>query len=95
MGKAAAYLVFALRAGLEQLQSLLDAVVDSLVIAGLEVQCVVMTIAAPVAAVKCSRTFKKDRGGYRLVVLLSEDDENVVGQRCADSQEEVQIVVGQ
>src|SRR5277367_770768 len=47
--EAARHLVFALRAGLESLQFLLDAVIDALVVAGLEMQAVVVAARAPVA----------------------------------------------
>src|SRR5579863_1361030 len=48
--EAAAYLVFALRAGLEALQAALDAKLDALVVAGLVVQAVELRGRTPVAA---------------------------------------------
>src|SRR5580692_1211550 len=48
--KSARHLVLALRARLEALQLVLDAILDSLVVAGLEMQAMVVAAGAPVAA---------------------------------------------
>lgn len=61
--EAARDLVFALRARLEACESRLDAVLDALVIAGLEVQAVKVGRGTPVAAVKCIRGPEEDRAG--------------------------------
>src|SRR5271170_4780222 len=47
------HLVLALRARLEALQLVFDAILDSLVVAGLEMQAVVVAAGAPVAAEQC------------------------------------------
>src|SRR3569833_2167252 len=57
--------VFALRAGLKLRDSVLDAEFDPLVIAGLEVQAVVIGRCAPVAAVEGLLRPEEDRGGDR------------------------------
>ena len=48
--KSPRHLVLALRARLEALQLVLDAILDSLVVAGLEMQAVVIAAGPPVAA---------------------------------------------
>src|SRR4029079_1117345 len=63
--EAARYLVLALRAGLEALQTLLDTVLDSLVIARLEMQAVKLRRGAPVTAVKRAAAAKENRSRDR------------------------------
>ncbi len=63
--EAARDLVLALCAGLEPLEPFADAVVDALVVAGLEVQAVEVSAAAPVAAVQRRAAAKADRRGDR------------------------------
>jgi hypothetical protein len=74
--------VLPLRAGLETCKSLRDAVVDTLVVTGLEVQCIVVRVAAPVAAVKRLVTFLKDRGRNGHLFSLGKYYQHIVGQ-CA------------
>jgi hypothetical protein len=63
--EAAADLVFALGAGLEAGDAALDAELDALVIAGLEVQAVVIRGRAPVASVEGVLTPEENRRGDR------------------------------
>ena len=56
--KSAADLVLTLRTWLEDLLARLDAVFDALVIAGLEVQGVVVAIAAPITAPSLAEYFR-------------------------------------
>src|SRR5690349_21485423 len=74
--EAARHLVLALRAGLEVLQSVLDAVLDALVVAGLKMQAVIVRGRAPVATVEHFITTKEDRGGDRVTLILGELDHN-------------------
>jgi hypothetical protein len=70
--------VFALRAGLEQLLACLDTVLDSLVIAGLEMQRIEVSVTAPVAPVKRCRALEENGCSDRLVMLFRLDDEDIV-----------------
>ena len=81
----AADLVFALRARLEKLESLFDAIVDTLVVAGLEVQSVVVAVAAPVTAVQRVGTLVEYGGRNRLGMHFGNDDEHIIRQRRTDA----------
>ena len=72
-----------------------DAVVDSLVVAGFEMQCVVVTVAAPVTPVEYLFALKKYGGRDRLAIFFGENDQNVFRQLLADRSEELLIEVGQ
>ena len=85
--------MFALCTGFEQLLSGIDAVVDSLVVAGLEMQCVIMSVAAPVAAVKRRIAFEEDSGRDRRAAFFGQDDENIVGQLRTQALEECLVEV--
>ena len=61
--EAAAHLVLALGARLEASDAALDAELDALVVAGFEMQAVVVGGGAPVAAVQCVLSDEKDRRG--------------------------------
>src|SRR3970040_1919500 len=60
VAEAAAQLMLPLSSGLEALQSLCDAIVDSLVIAGLEMQAVKVRNTAPVASIQRGGALKAD-----------------------------------
>src|SRR5688572_12994203 len=77
--EAACNLVLALRPGLEPFQAFADAVVDTLVIARLEVQAVEVGAAAPVAAIERRVAAEADRCRDRRAVATREHDEQVVG----------------
>ena len=62
--EAARDLVLALRARLEGGETVFDAVVDALVIAGLEMQAVIVGVGAPVAAIECVGGAEKYRRGH-------------------------------
>ena len=66
--EAARHLVLALGAGFEPLQALGDAIVDALVVAGLEMQAVIVAARAPVAP---------EQG-----VLADEEDRHRDRRRC-------------
>ena len=61
--EAARDLVLALRAGVEEREPALDAVLDALVVAGLEVQRILVSGRAPVAAVEPAAALEEDRCG--------------------------------
>ena len=84
-----------LGAGLEGLLASLDAVVDTLVIASLEMQRVVVTVAAPVTAVQRRVALVEDSRRDRTLVLLGKYDEDVIRQGGADTFEEGLVEVGQ
>ena len=65
-------------AGLEDLFSVCDTKIDALVIAGFEMQCVVLRIAAPVAAVQNRIAYVEDGGRRWLTVLLGQYHQDIV-----------------
>ena len=94
-GKAAADLVLPLGAGLENLFAGVNAVVDALVVAGLEVQGIVMAITSPIAPVQDFLTFEENGGGHRALVLLGENHQDIVSQFATDRPEKGLSKVGQ
>src|SRR6185369_12685408 len=68
--KTPRHFVLALRAGLEALQTLLDTVLDSLVIARLEMQAMKLRRGAPVAAIERVAAAKEDRSRNRRAFQL-------------------------
>ena len=76
--KATTNFVFPLRAGFKCLQLIRNAIVDALVITGLEVQGVVVRTTPPVSAVKGIRALVKDCGGDNLFVQLGDNHQDVV-----------------
>src|ERR1043165_721906 len=91
--EAARHLVLALRARLEAPQTLLDTVLDSLVIARLEMQAVELRRCAPVAAVERVATAKEDRGRDRRALHLGELYDDRAGQRRRNRAEEFGIEI--
>jgi hypothetical protein len=94
-GEAARYLVLALGAGLEPRQAFPDAVLDALVVAGLEVQAVMVRGRAPVASVEGVLAAQEYRAGDRLAVAVDRElDHERLGQGGSEPPEEVQGEVG-
>ncbi len=92
--EAAGYLVLALRAGLEACESVLDAVFDALVVAGLEMQAVVVAAGAPVAAVQRILAHEEDRERDRRPALAGDLQHHSLRHPLAHHLEELQIEVG-
>jgi hypothetical protein len=93
--KSATDLVFALGAGFENLLAILYAIVDSLVVAGFEVQGVVICIGAPVPSIQCRITDVKYGGRDRAPVALCENDENLLWQGSGYLDKEIEIEIWQ
>src|SRR5205085_766137 len=75
--EAARMLVLALRAALEERDAPLDAELDRLVVARLEVQAGHMLDRAPVAPVEGVRTVEVQRGGHAAALALGDHEEHV------------------
>ena len=91
--EAARELVFALRARVEELQAARDAVLDALVIAGLEVQRIFLSRRAPVAAVEPATALEEDRRRNRRARALRHLDDDRAGQRGGDPHQELDVEV--
>ncbi|MCW0424999.1 hypothetical protein NB713_002942 [Xanthomonas sacchari] len=87
--EAAGDLVLALRARLEAGQALAQAVLDALVVAGLEVQAG-QGLAAPVPAVQGVAAAQAERTGHRRAVMHGQEDQQVARHRARKMREEVQ-----
>src|SRR5271169_5434632 len=84
------YLVFALRTRLEALQIVVDAILNSLVVAGLEMQAVVVAAGAPVAAEQGVVAHEKNRHGDRFAADTRHLQHELIRHRSADAFEEIQ-----
>src|SRR4026207_1412646 len=91
--EAARHFVLALRAGFEALQALLDTVLDSLVIARLEMQAVKLGRGAPIASVERVAAAEEDRGRNRRALQLGELHDDCAGECCRDRAEELRIEI--
>ncbi len=91
--EAARDLVLALGAGVKVCESALDAVLDALVVAGLEVQRVLGPGCAPVAAVQPAAALDEDRRRHRLAVALGELDHDGARQRARNLLQERDVEV--
>src|SRR5262249_3776385 len=87
--EAACDLVLALRPRLELGESLANAVVDALVVAGLEVEAVEVGAAAPVAAVERRAAAEADCRSDRHAVVARKHDDQVVRHRSRDRGKEL------
>ena len=88
--KAAADFVFTLGAGVEPLQAMANAVVQSLVVTQLEMQLVEMFVAAPVATVQTVLVTQADGAGHRVAFLFGKEDHHLSRQTLADVTEKRQ-----
>src|SRR5262245_38214798 len=91
--EAARDLVLALRSRLEPSEPLANAVVDALVVAGLEVETMEVGAAAPVAAVERRAAAEADRHGDRHAVVSCQHDEQVLRHRRRDRSKELAVQV--
>src|SRR5688572_17816287 len=91
--QAAEDLVLALRAALEHLQAARDGVLDRLVIAAFEMQQRNVLERAPVASVQSLLVLYEERAGDRPAVALGDHEREVVRQRGADPQEEIEAQI--
>src|SRR5262245_63924023 len=91
--EAARDLVLALRSRLEPSEPLANAVVDALVVAGLEVEAVEVGAAAPVAAVERRAAAEADCRSDRHTVVARKHDDQVVRHRRRDRGKELPIQV--
>jgi hypothetical protein len=91
---AARQLVRALGAGFDGFQATLDGEVDGLVVAGLEVQAVVIFHAAPVAAIQRVAADEVDRAGDPAAFVAHHDQQDVFRHGFADSRKELAGEVG-
>ena len=87
--------MFALSARLEYLLARVDAIFDALVVAGLEVQRVVVSVTSPVPTIEDTVAFEKHGRGHNFGVLFGKNDKNVVRQLLRNGFEEGHIEVGQ
>jgi len=77
----------------KDLQSVLNAVVNALVIAGLEMQRVVVRVTAPVAPVQRGGAFEKHGGRHCLRVFFGEHNQDAVRDLCTDAAEKCFIEI--
>ena len=82
--EAAAYLVFALRARLEAIEALLDAELDALVVAGLEMQAVEVFSASPIATVQRIAANKEHSHSDNLIPVLGKLEQQRLTHRAGD-----------
>ena len=87
-------LVLALRAGLEARDAVLDAVLDALVVAGLEVQAVELVRCAPVAAVERVAADEEHRDRDDRASAFGELEEQRVPERASEDTEALEAEVG-
>src|SRR3546814_17647997 len=80
--KTAGELVAALYAGIEVRESAREAAVDALVVAKLEVQAVVVRVAAPVSAVERVAIFEEERHGDDLAVARRDAKLQTFAELC-------------
>src|SRR6185295_17511487 len=86
--EAARVLVLALGATLEERDAPLDAELDRLVVARLEVQARDVLDRAPIAAVQRMRAVQVERGGDASPVALGDDQEHVARHALREQPEE-------
>src|SRR6185312_7319095 len=82
--------VHALCAALEALEASLDAEVDRLVVARLEVQSRNVIARSPIAAPECALVDQVERGAKALAVAIADHEQHTPGQRSGDRVEEVE-----
>ena len=92
--QAARELVLALRAALEELEAALDAELDRLVVAGLEVQPRVKLGRTPVAAVQRAAGVHVERAGHRLAVALADHQQEILRHVARQAPKEGAVQVG-
>src|SRR6185437_7369557 len=93
-GEAARELVLTLRARLKAREALLDAVVDPLVVAGLEVQAVVIVLRAPVASVERILRAQEYGSGDRATPVAGQLDDEALAKATCDGGEAGAIQIG-
>ena len=86
--------MLALGAGLKILQTMLYAVINALVIAGLEVQGVVVCVASPVASVQRSGALEEHGRADGMRIFLGEHNQDAVRDLRADPAEKRFVEVG-
>src|ERR1700676_4830766 len=91
--EAARDLVLALGTRLEGAQTVGNAVVDALVVAGLEMQAVVVGVGAPIAAIERIGGAEKHRHRHRLAGAHRQLDEKAGSRRAGDAAEERTIQI--
>src|SRR5690554_5838210 len=77
--KSALDLVFALRARIEALVAMLDAVVDALVVAGFKMQELALFAATPIAPIQRIRALEEQGTGNTLLVLRGKHQQQLLG----------------
>ncbi len=77
-------LVFALGAGFEALQAVVNAVFQSLVVTGFEVQAVKVGATAPVTAIQCFRSADVEGAGHVLSLMFCQHQHDIARQGPAD-----------
>src|SRR5439155_13939439 len=94
LGKEAArVLVLALRAALEERDAALDAELDRLVVARLEVQARHVLDRAPVAAIERVRPEEVEGGGDGTPLVLGDDEQHVLRHAAREQREEFAVEV--
>jgi hypothetical protein len=81
--------VFSLRAGFKQFQTMRNGVLDTLIIAGLEMQAVVVLKTTPMAAIQCSITAQQDGACHRLCIEQRKYQHHLLTHGAADFQKKL------
>src|SRR4029079_14228340 len=91
---AAGELMGALGAGLDPGEAMLNGVVDSLVVADLEMQTGMLLDGAPIAAIERIGANEVEGAGDGAAIALGEHEEDLVGHALADQAEEFAREIG-
>jgi len=93
--EATADLVLALRSWFKSLALFFNAVVDSLVVTGFEMQRVVVRIGAPVSTIQCLFGVVEKCRCYWQAIFFGDNDKKIPGKTCRHLKEKIKTEIGE